>query len=378
MMQSEGSNPIPIALTKVGLDGPDVSHGYGAFKVSYDNGKMDGFNRVLYGANQTGTYPYQYVDPAQLQPLWAIARQYVLADHMFQTQASGSFTAHQDLIRGNTALNDTQSVIDNPSAFPWGCDAPPGTVTSLLTSSRQYLPNQGPRPCFYWHTMRDLLDAKRLSWKYYAPSVGEGAVFWNAFDAIHAVRRGPEWATNISTPEKRVFADISSGALPAVSWIVPDSYNSDHLGENKSDTGPSWVAAIVNAVGGSAYWNSTAIVVVWDDWGGLYDGVRPPQLAYDGLGFRVPCLIVSPYARIAAGAKAGYISHTQYEFGSILRFVEDTWTLGSLGTSDARATSIADAFDFTQAPRAFVPIAAKYSRSYFEHQAPSGQPVDNE
>ncbi len=110
--------------------------------------------------------------------------------------------------------------------------------------------------------------------------------------------------------------------------------------------------------------------MTWDDWGGWYDHEPPPQLDYTGLGFRVPMLVISPYA------KPGYVSHTQYEFGSILKFVEDTFSLGRLGTTDVRATSIADSFNFKQKRRAFSPIAAKYSQSFFRHQRPSNLPVD--
>jgi phospholipase C len=229
-------------------------------------------------------------------------------------------------------------------------------------------------------TLRDRLDPKHVSWRYYVPPIFPKPIrggLWNAFDAIRAVRYDKQqWTHNISSPETNVFADITNGTLPAVSWLIPDIKNSDHPGS--AGTGPSWVAQVVNAIGESPEWNSTAIVVVWDDWGGLYDHVAPPQLDYQGLGFRVPCLFISPYARIAPGEKAGYISHTQYEFGSILKFVEDNWRLKRLGTTDVRANSIADSFDFTQAPRKFVPIAAQYSRAYFEHERPSYLPVDNE
>ena len=134
----------------------------------------------------------------------------------------------------------------------------------------------------------------------------------------------------------------------------------------------SWVASIANAVGKSQYWKSTAIVVVWDDWGGWYDHVKPPHLDYQGLGFRVPMLVISPYARRA------YVSHTQYEFGSIVRFIEDTFSLGRLGTTDTRATSISDTLDLTQPPRRFVPIQAPRSREFFLTMKPSGLPVDDE
>jgi phospholipase C len=128
----------------------------------------------------------------------------------------------------------------------------------------------------------------------------------------------------------------------------------------------------VNAIGQSSAWNSTAIVIVWDDWGGFYDNINPKQYGYGSLGFRVPALIVSPYA------KPGYISTTNYEFGSILKFIEDNWGLGSLGTSDARATSIADSFNFGQRPRKFKTISAKYPESYFQRRPPSYQPVDTD
>ncbi len=351
-----------------------LNNSWPAFVTDYDNGKMDGFDLVWVNEHQC-TCAYQYVKPSQIKPYWSMAKQYVLADHMFPTQASGSFTAHLDLIRGDTKINSYASLIDFPPHGPWGCDAAPGIKTSLLTDTQEYLYLEGPFPCFTFQTMRDLLDAKSVSWKYYTPSIKtHGGDIWNPFDAIQQVRNGSEWGTNVTWPETTIFTDISSGTLPAVSWVVPDGQNSDHPAQQawgiKKDTGPSWVAQIVNAVGQSSYWNSSAIVVVWDDWGGFYDHVAPPQLDYTGLGFRVPMIVVSPYA------KAAYVSHTQYEFGSILKFVEDTFSLGSLGTSDSRATSIGDVFNFKGPVRRFKPIEAEYSKSYFLREKPSNMPVD--
>jgi phospholipase C len=349
------------------------------FQTEYDGGKMDGFCNDLYGGTLPVHLAYQYVNPKQIAPLWTIAKRYILADHMFQTQQSGSFTAHQDLIRGDTVWNRRQSVIDNPSVpgsyAIWGCAAPKGTVTHLLSRTHVYQP-KGPFPCFTWKTLRDELDAKGVSWKYYTPAAYPSLTsgnLWDAFFAIQNVYGGSEWKTNVtnrSPYEKTIFSDLKRGKLAAVSWVVPDFVNSDHPGQS-GDTGPSWVAQVVNAVGKSPYWNSTAIVIVWDDWGGWYDNVKPPQLYYDGLSFRVPCLIVSPYA------KPGYVSHTQYEFASILRFVEDNWGLGRLGPHDRNANSIADVFDFTKSARRFHTIPAKYSREFFEHQPESYEPVDD-
>ncbi len=380
-----------IRLRKVGLsERCDFGHSYSNFVKDYNGGRMDGFGSEPGGEKlcpgPQGKAVYQYVDPSQLAPDWTIAKQYVLADHMFQTQGSGSFTAHQDLIAGGTIINrpkNSESLIDFPSAMPWGCDAPkqPLTRTTLLVADGSTLRDEydkGPYPCLDYPTMRDLLDAKSVSWKYYSPPEPNNVgALWNAFDAIAAVRNGPEWSTNIA--ETNVFfSDVANGTLPAVSWIVPDQSNSDHPG-GEHDAGPSWVAAVVNAVGQSSYWNKTAIVVVWDDWGGFYDHVKPPLLdRWGGLGFRVPMLVISPYAREAISGQPGYISHSQYEFGSILRFIENVWKLGRLGTTDRRARSIGDCFDFTQPPRKFSVIPAKYSKRYFLHQAPSYEPVDTE
>ncbi|MBV9717702.1 MAG: hypothetical protein JOZ77_00080 [Candidatus Eremiobacteraeota bacterium] len=336
--------------------------------------KMNGFDTVRIGTTP-GTYVYQYVDPSQIKPYWDMAKQYVLSDHFFQTQGSGSFTAHQDLIRGATDLNSSVSLIDSPTQTPWGCDAPPGTVTSLITSSNQYERNGGPFPCLSYRTLRDLLDAANVSWRYYSPTVGQnfGGNVWDAFDAIKAVRYGPEWATNQASPETKVFTDVERGTLPGVSWVIPDFDNSDHAGKG-ADKGPSWVAQVVNAIGESPAWNTTAILILWDDWGGWYDHVAPPARRRDGgPGFRVPLIVLSPFAR------AGYVSHAQYEFGSVVRFVEDNWNLGSLGTTDVTSSDfVKDFFDFSQKPRKFVPIESPYSRSYFLRERPSNKPVDDE
>jgi phospholipase C len=364
-----------LLLRRADLESPvSPNNGYSYWIRDYNNGGMNGFDLVAIGQTP-GTFVYEYVNPAQIGPYWELAKRYGLADHMFQTQGSGSFTAHQDLIAGGTPIG-SRSLIDFPSGQPWGCDAPAGTVTSLITTDNQYLSHQGPFPCLDYRTLRDLLDADELSWRYYAPAFGRGigGSLWNAFDAIKAVRYSSQWTTNQVEPETKVFTDIARDTLPAVSWVIPDFQNSDHPGPDSTDTGPSWVAQVVNAIGNSPAWKSTVILIVWDDWGGWYDHVAPPGPREDGgLGFRVPMIVVSPYA------KGGYISHERYEFGSIVRFVEDNWRLPRLGTTDVRAADFTkDFFDFSQKPRSFVPVAAKYSESFFLHQRPSNRPVDDE
>ncbi len=157
-----------------------------------------------------------------------------------------------------------------------------------------------------------------------------------------------------------------------MSWITPTCANSDHAGCD-SNHGPYWVASLVNAIGESKYWTSTAIFVFWDDHGGWYDHVGPKLVDYDGLGFRLPLLVISPYA------KKGYVSHVHYEHGSILRFVEDIFGLGRLADSDARANSPErDCFDFSQPPRKFVPIHSKLDVDYFLHEPPDNRVPDSQ
>ncbi|MBV8196946.1 MAG: hypothetical protein JO263_02315 [Candidatus Eremiobacteraeota bacterium] len=383
--------------------GSDIQHCHASFLRSYDGGAMDGFSITRFGVclipgKPVGRFVYQYVRQSDIRPYWDIAKRWTLADHFFQSQGSGSFTAHQDLIRGSTNINSTESLIDTPTDPPWGCDAPPGTVTSLITSAGKYLKGQGPFPCSdrfpspaYYATIRDRLDASGVSWKYYAPcfSAADGCTpakscphcagdLLNPFDMIVPVRAGHEWSTNVSMPETNIFTDLENGALPAVSWVIPEDDEDDHPGE-PIDKGPSWVASVVNAIGQSQFWKSTTIIVLWDDWGGFFDHVAPVQFTdkFGGLGFRVPCLIVSPYAIAGQGSEGGRVSHTQYEFGSILRYIEDNFRLGRLHTTDTRANSIGDVFDYNASPRAFAPIASQYSIRYFEkrrHRVQRGDP----
>jgi phospholipase C len=353
---------------------------------------MDSFNNVKYtsGRGNEGQSPYQYVNPSQIQPYWDLAKEWGLANAMFETQCSASFTAHQDLIRGGTMINSSESLIDllPYAGGTWGCDSAPGTHSSVITTQLKVEHGVGPFPCTKnfpgsgsnYPTLRDLMDSASpaVSWKYYTPQIGTSGGIWNTFDVISSVRYGPEWGTNVDWPETNVLNDISNGQLPAVSWVIPNAQNSDHPNDG-SDTGPSWVATVVNAIGESNYWANTAIIVTWDDWGGFYDPVAPP-LPRDnqgGPGFRVPMLVISPYARETSSSQPGYISQTVYGFGSIVRFIEDTFNLGRLGTTDETSNSIDDMFDFYQDPRSYNPIGQKYSRSYFQHQKPSRKPVDD-
>jgi len=157
-----------------------------------------------------------------------------------------------------------------------------------------------------------------------------------------------------------------------VSWITPTCVNSDHAGCG-GKTGPDWVGSLLNAIGESKYWDSTVIFVFWDDYGGWYDHVPPSLVNYDGLGIRVPLLIVSAYA------KEGYVSHVRYEHGSILKFIENQWGLGRLSASDQRANTISpECFDYMKSPRPFVKIPVGHDPTYFLAQPLDLRPPDTE
>ena len=363
-----------IKLKRTTFVGPDLQHGFVAALVDYNNANMNGFDL---GNPSDPTAAYAFIDRKDVAPYWTMAKTYVLADHMFPTEFGGSFAAHLNLVAGTDQLSPTTAEADNPSNIPWGCDAPSGTTTALVNSNRQE--STGPFPCFtQFTTMADSLDSAGVSWKFYAPQVVgcpqqcDPGFIWTVFDAISNVRYGSDWQRNVVYPETSVLSDIQNGNLPSVSWVIPDYKDSDHPSQQNNDRGPSWVAAVVNAIGQSPYWNSTAIVVVWDDWGGWYDDVAPPQLDFEGLAIRTPCLIISPYAR------AGYVSHTQYEPGSILKFTEEVFGLPSLNHTDARANPLDDSFDFTQNPLPFKKIPAKYPPPLFRHEQPSLIPPDDD
>ena len=209
------------------------------------------------------------------------------------------------------------------------------------------------------------MDAAHVSWRYYAPTYGAAGYIWSAYDAVRQIRFGADWNSYVVSPETTVLTDAPAGNLSSVTWVTPSQANSDHpLGQSTS--GPQWVASVVNAIGASPTWNSTAIFIVWDDWGGFYDHVAPKQVDAMGLGFRVPLMVISPYA------KRGYVSHVDHEFGSLLRFTEEAFGLPSLGTRDAISDDLQDCFDFTAPPAPYKAIATRLRATDFLRYRPVG------
>ena len=413
---SSGMDHLGVShtLQPVSLAYPyDINHLRLQFLENYDGGKMDGFDEVITGfkglldptqcppdgdylnrqncwiinnpappmPNPGTPIAYSYVPRSESEPLWSMAAQYALGDNFFPSNNGPSYVSHQFMISGQAG-----HVAEIPSDFngTWGCDAPANTTTAVMA---RFTPPPsfpvdfgievpGPFPCFSYPTAADILDASKVSWKYYAPTIGLNlGDIWSAFDVIRPVRFGADWARNVSAPETNIFNDIQNGTLPQVSWVNPSFVNSDHAG-SRSTSGPQWVASIVNAVGTSKYWQHTAIIVMYDDWGGWYDHVAPPQYldpvsnTYEGLGIRTPLIVISPYS------KHGYVSHTQHEVASSLHFIEKMFNLGSLGVADARADALDDMFDFTQQPSTFKTISARMRKEDFLKQKPSVEAPD--
>lgn len=339
------------------------------------NCQMNGFNQEYVDCGGSGEPPcpikhpqYSYVPNSETKPYFAMAKQYVLATRMYASNLDGSsFVAHQYLISAQA-----DSSVNYPSS-DWGCEGGTGDKIPIIGQDRQ-VPDGSEVPCFNIASLGQEADSAGITWAYYAGVVGgygSGGI-WSGYQANAPVYNGKDWKNDVISPQTQFFTDVKKGRLRQLVWVTPTCANSDHAGCN-SDTGPSWVASLVNAVGESKYWDSTAIFITWDDYGGWYDPQPPPYADYDGLGVRVPLIIVSPYAL------KGHISTVQYEFGSILRFAEDDFNLPQMSASDTRATSPADDnFNFTQSPRKFVKITSAHDEQFFIHQAPDFRPPDND
>ena len=390
---------LPLTPTPLGIN-YDLSHTHDSFLAMFDGGKMDGADQIPI-ACYVGPCPsnpqFMYVQASDIGPYFQLAEQYTFGDRMFQTNQGPSFPAHQFILSGTSAPTATSNefVADN-AVGEYGCTATPTSGVPLITpqgSEAQWI-----YPCFEHPTLTDELNANMVSWRYYSPpGVADGwGGLWTAPNAIQhmcgpnvpppnaTACLGGDWVNNVvlytTQNPAPILADISSGQLAAVSWVMPAGQNSDHAGDASRTGGPSWVASIVNAIGTSPYWSNTAIIITWDDWGGWFDHVAPPGPPKDGTGwgigyvygFRVPLIVVSPYA------KAGYISHVNHDFGSILNFIEQVFGLPSLGYADARADDLSDCFDLNQAPIQFQSIDTPMTADHFLHDTrPPADPDDD-
>jgi phospholipase C len=356
-----------------------IGHSHTNFEIEYAGGQLNGFDLVASRCKQhrkcplPGARAYGYVPEREVRPYFAMAQQYAFGANMFETNQGPSFPAHQYLLSGTSTIYDGALLraAESPRTLhltnTGGCNSPSGSTVALIDQYGNE--NQAGYPCFYRNSLIALIMARSLTWHYY--QAGKGPGLWHGPDAILPIFNSPRFATDVVSPPARVLTDIKNGNLANVVWVTPTAAASDHAGSTDG-SGPSWVASIVNTIGKSQYWSSTAIFVTWDDWGGWYDPVPPPQYNSYELGFRVPMLVISPYA------KQNYISTVQHEFGSILKFTEETFNLGSLGTTDVRADDLSDCFNFSKEPRKFVPIPAPRDAEYFVKLPNSDDPPDDE
>jgi phospholipase C len=320
----------------------DIYHNWFAAHGAVDGGKMDGFD-LNYESYLNGfQISYNQYYESDLPNYWAYAEKFTLADHMFSSITSHTFPNHLYTIAASS-----DGVIVNPSipgASPsgpgaaWGCDAV-ANMRSLQIDNQGHF--QNTYPCYDMPTLADSLGNAGLSWKYYAQGLGQQGYVYSTFDAINHIRNSPLWETNVVS-DTQFVKDAANGSLPAVSWLTTGN-NTDHPPTSVC-AGENWTVQQINAVMQGPDWASTAIFLTWDDFGGLYDHVPPPVTDQFGFGPRVPFLVISPYA------KPGYITSTQYDFTSVLKFVETRWGLPALGARDAAANDLTDAFDFTQTP----------------------------
>ena len=392
------TDPQPVGFT----DPYDLEHGHSAFRDMCNNQfalntpcKMDGAARVPCHGTCPSKPQFRFVDNSTgiLNPYLDIATQYGFANYMFQTNQGPSFPAHLYLFGATSAPSgddDAKGIFAAEQPQPYGvtsgCIADMNQLVYLIEPPGHE--SMQVYPCLEFQTLGDFPQA--FSWKYYAPGV---PATWTAPSAIQHICQssgydgqclGTQWTNNVDLHPAHVLTDISQCNLRGVSWVIPSGENSDHADYN-APGGPSWVASIVNAVGGSnncdngaGYWNDTAILILWDDWGGWYDHevpplVQQPQNDYE-MGFRVPLMVVSAYT------PAGYTDNGQYDFGSIVRFIEQNFGLqeGLLGFADARAqTDLTSFFSSADGPRVFKSIYSPRDAAYFiNDKTPPRDPDD--
>ena len=323
----------------------DGDHARSAGLTGEDGGLMDHFDIAPEG-NQNGDYEmYTQMTPADIPNYWSYAQNFVLADNNYESDLTASWGAHLWTIAatGESAAT-VPKVPGKGHNGNWGCDANPTSLITLLDSLNVYWDTF---PCFDPPTVADSMNNNQppLSWEMYTPLEPEGGSEHNAFDYVKHIRYSQYWKTNI-VDSTQFAKDALAGNLPAVSWLEAPTPQTEHP-PNGTCAGENWTVNNINAImqGPIEQWNSTVIFVTWDEWGGFYDHVYPPQVNNLGLGMRVPLLIISPYP-----VQQGHVAHTQYEFASVVKFIEEVFGLPYLNERDANANDTTDSFNFNQSP----------------------------
>jgi len=329
---------VPRPLRR-GTDGRlpgDIPHCYNCAVAAWNGGKMDNFDRGPHG-----DWAYTQLHRDQLPNYWHWAEEFVLFDNFFASAQGPSFPNHLYTIAAQSG-----GAHDNPRrtgffSNTFGCDAPPQQLVEVVDSEGNV---KKVRPCFDFLTLGDLLNREGVPWAYYAAREDQRGYIWSAYAAIRRYRMNPERWQQHMFPVDNVVRDIRANKLPPVTWITPRFELSEHPEYNFCH-GENWSTKVISAIMRSDMWPTTAIFLTWDDYGGFYDHVPPPQVDDFGFGIRVPLIVISPYA------KQGKVSHELGEFSSVLRFIEDNWNLRQLTHRDREATPLLSAFDFSQEPR---------------------------
>jgi len=311
-----GANGVVEPRASNPLEG-DNDHTSPAALAAIDGGKMDGF------------LPWEQVQYTQqdIPNYWAYAQQFGLSDNFFTDVPTNSTPNHLSWIAAQS-----DGLFDGSTSS--GCTS---TYNSILYSKRMNGNYFWNYPCFSGNTLPTELSANGISWKYYSSTAN-----WDGPSYFSSLSGSPNDIQNAA----QFDADVKAGNMADVSLVTPIPAQSDHPPANLK-AGQDFVTNVVNDIMNSQYWSSTAVFVTWDDWGGFYDHVPPPQVDTLGLGERVPLIVISPYA------KQGYISHQQGEFASFDKFIEENWSLPSLGARDSlsETSDLMDFFDFSQSPR---------------------------
>jgi phospholipase C len=327
---------------------PDLGHAFLDGVESINGGKMNGFDLGTNGESLNG---YSSFTRKGIPNYWRYADNFVLGDRMFTSMYGPTFPEHLYTVAaqaGRVVGNKDQT--NQEGGY---CDDPGETVfrfehmtkkqqKAVMRAERKADVNfivqywEHIRACFNFKVIMDELNKAGISWHYYAD---EGS-WMNAMLAIKHMRFSKHWGTDI-TPEEQFPKDIAKERLDRVTWVVPGPGVNEHPGGPSVCLGENWTVSVVNQLMRSKYWKSTAIFLVWDDFGGFYDHVPPPQYDVMGLGPRTPLLIISPWA------KEGYVDSTEYEFSSVLKFIETVYDVPCMTKRDCQASNMMNAFDFT-------------------------------
>jgi phospholipase C len=345
---ANGATTAPISTGQIINLGhtPDATprdiagHGWYDYESGYDNGKIDMFDVIPGGSINEDYLSLTQLYQTDLPNYWTYAQNFALADNAFSSLRGASMPNHLYMVSAQSGGEFLNPLLGSQTPNYWGCDAPAATVARVQDPDTGLVTN--PYPCFDFQTLADSLETAGVSWRFYAPPEGTSGYTFNTLDAINHIRNGPLWSTNVVNTTQFI-TDVENNNLPAVSWVTMGSPYNEHPPESTC-VGENWTVTQLNALMNSPEWDSTVVYLAWDDFGGFYDHVPPPVEDFFGLGGRVPFLIISPYA------VAGYVSPTQYEFSSVLKFIEERFGLPPLTDRDAEANDTTDSFNFSQPP----------------------------